>query len=337
MIRLGGPHAHFPYESGLVADHLVQRGDFEGALSSVETALGWANSVYDASSLVSTRSAILQYLGQPPRAVEVAEQSVSMFPDPRLADAMWGYVGLQACQRHLAAGNWNRVAELYDRCAGLDVEDFDVATWLACRRAQFACARGDLDNAEALEELAIARMPDPVAAHLTHRLPVQQTRAEVAAARGRLDEALGHLDPLLDEPALPWFAAMWPAVLAAARIAADRGDPQSEQLSRIRQAASVFLSKGHSSPPVVSRPRQTSLEPSTVTTSPHGNESRPHGETSAMSPISGGPVCAWRPPASRPVTRRPPANRWPRPGRSPDASEPLPSRTPWSTSPGAHT
>ena len=80
-------------------------------------------------------------------------------------------------------------------------------------------------------------LPDEAAAHLTHRRPARVAQAEVAAAQGRFGEALGHLDPLLDEPALPQLPGLLDRVLPAARIAADDRTRTDLQIGRIRRAA----------------------------------------------------------------------------------------------------
>ena len=240
IVWQAGPRAHFPYESAVGVTKPLGQGDFEASLAWIDDALARANSVYDASSLVCTRASVMLNAGLTRRAADAADEAVSMFPDPRLAGAMWGLVALTAFEPHLAVGNWASVYRggFLEACAGLEVEDFEVTIWLECHQARFACARGDVAAAAAHAAVAREMLPDEAAAHLTHRRPARVAQAESAfRAQGRFGEALGHLDPLLDEPALPQLPGLWTAVLPAARIAADDRTRTDRQMSGIRRAA----------------------------------------------------------------------------------------------------
>jgi DNA-binding CsgD family transcriptional regulator/tetratricopeptide (TPR) repeat protein len=241
---LGHP-SDLAFSTAMAARHLVGRGRHDEAITVATAGLESAVGVKELQLIETVLGDCLGRAGRYREAASQILKALARLKDPQLSPPEWTFTALRACDWLEALGEWTKVAELYERCATVAVDDWMIGTWVAIDRASLACRRGDLAEAERLSEQAWSRLPpDEESVFQPVRHPMRIARAEVAAARGQYETARQLLEPLLRAPGLETYAVLWPAVTSAASIEGDRAaatgheaKPAPATLETIRSAA----------------------------------------------------------------------------------------------------
>ena len=242
-------HAELAFVTNSVAGQLSGRGHSDQAIAVCDEGLQHASGLTDVLELETTRGAALHQAGRFTEAATQLERALARIPDPTLAPAEWAYLALTSGEPHFALGNWDRIAELHNRCAELDPDEWSTQLALAAGRALFACARGDLALAKERAAWSYAQVdPDPIPALLGLTAEPLSAAAEVAAAEGRYADALNILQPLLRQPGMDTYCQLWDPILRAARIAAAQAasgtTPDPEHVSLIETAVATLPTLG---------------------------------------------------------------------------------------------
>ena len=219
-----GHPADIAYTTSMVAYRLSLRGQHAEALAVIGSGLeDQAVRVIDRMQVAMIRADCIGRAGRFREAAARGEKTVALVPDPQLAPVQWSFTVMRTCVWLKACGEWTRAAKLYEALRSLTNENWLTSLWTASTLSLFASDRGDIDEADRLAQQAWDMLPpDEDATLLIIRDGVRLAVAEVAAARGKFDEARAVLMPLVAMPSLEAYADMWPVVAAAARIEGER-------------------------------------------------------------------------------------------------------------------
>ena len=234
-----------------LVDQRLGRGQHEEALALCTSALNTPRSVKDRMAVETVRGDALVYAGQLRAGLAQLEKALGRLPDARLSPPDWAFTALRVATWRIALGHWTDAQVLLDECARLEIEEWAIGIRIATSSAEFACRRGDLDEARRLADWAQQRLgPEEEFLWELVRDNVSAARAHVAAARGDRAEAQRLLQPMLRRPGKGAASMMWPIVGMAAEIEGDRAGlaagaaPGSEALELVTAVAEALPSTG---------------------------------------------------------------------------------------------
>jgi len=222
-------------------DHLATRGRFDEALAMLDEARAESVGSHVQMSIDCDIGETHYRAGRLHEAVGAYERSLGRLHDPQLTPRWWAYVShLLAIALH-DAGDWGRADAVLSQAVSLEYDDPETKAMVTATAGQFACRRGDLEQAQSLatatRSLLTHYLDQAFFPALAYTL---QLEAELAVGRGDLQAARLSLRRLVTAPDIGAQGDLWEGVVLAASVEGDLAESSNadaEHRSAVRVAA----------------------------------------------------------------------------------------------------